>query len=439
LNDRPQNHRLGGGFLFLFECLEQRRIIMHTYLVGGAVRDALLNRSFKDHDWVVIGATPDDMLAQGFQQVGADFPVFLHPKTQEEYALARTERKSGKGYQGFICDFSPDVTLEDDLLRRDLTINAMAQDDDGNIIDPFNGQRDLNDRLLRHVSPAFKEDPLRVLRVARFAARFASLGFNVAEETMALMKAMVNDGELEHLVAERVWVETQRALGESHPEVYFQILRECGALAAWFPELDTLFGVPQPEQHHPEIDTGIHALMSLQAAVLMSDNIAIRWAALVHDLGKGLTPESEWPRHIAHEKRGIKPIKALCKRLKAPNDATTLAILTSEFHTHTHRALELKAETILKLFDQLDVWRRAERFEGFLTVCTADARGRTGLENSPYPQADYLREALVEAHKITAKEMIEQGFQGADIREALFKARTSHLKHWKSEKANAPV
>lgn len=412
---------------------------MQTYLVGGAVRDDLLNRPVKDNDWVVIGATPDDMLAQGYQQVGADFPVFLHPKTQEEYALARTERKSGKGYQGFVCDFSPDVTLEDDLLRRDLTINAMAQAADGTIIDPFNGQEDLNKKLLRHVSPAFQEDPLRVLRVARFAARFASLGFHVADETMALMKKMVTDGELEHLVAERVWTETQRALGEDHPEVYFQILRNCGALEAWFPELNTLFGVPQPEKHHPEIDTGIHALMSLQAAVKLSENVAVRWAALIHDLGKGLTPESEWPRHIAHEKRGIKPIKTLCNRIKAPNDATTLAILSSEFHTHSHRALELKAETILKLFDQLDVWRRAERFEDFLRVCIADARGRTGLEDSEYPQASYLREALTEAHKVTAKEIIDQGFQGAEIRDALFKARTSHLKHWKAGKAKLPA
>lgn len=412
---------------------------MQTYLVGGAVRDALLERPVKDHDWVVIGATPDDMLAQGYQQVGADFPVFLHPETQEEYALARTERKSGKGYQGFICDFSPDVTLEDDLLRRDLTINAMARGEDGHIVDPFNGQQDLKNRLLRHVSPAFQEDPLRVLRVARFAARFAGLGFKVADETMTLMTTMVDEGELEHLVAERVWVETQRALSEDHPEVYFSLLKECGALAAWFPELDALFGVPQPEQHHPEIDTGVHALMSLQAAVVMTKNTTIRWAALVHDLGKGLTPHAEWPRHIAHEKRGIKPIKALCKRLKAPNDATTLAILCSEFHTHAHRAFELKAETILKLFDQLDVWRRAERFEEFLSVCIADARGRTGLENSPYPQADYLREALAEAHNVTAKQIIEQGFQGAKIRDALFKARTNHLKHWKSEKVNAPT
>lgn len=412
---------------------------MQTYLVGGAVRDALLKRPFKDHDWVVIGATPDDMLAQGYQQVGADFPVFLHPKTQEEYALARTERKSGKGYQGFVCDFSPNVTLEDDLLRRDLTINAMARDADGQIIDPFNGQIDLENRLLRHVSPAFQEDPLRVLRVARFASRFANLGFTVADDTMTLIKTMVTNGELEHLVAERVWTETQRALSEDHPEVYFNVLRECGALAAWFPELNILFGVPQPEKYHPEIDTGVHALMSLQAAVLMSKDIAVRWAALVHDLGKGLTPESEWPRHIAHEKRGIKPIKALCKRLKAPNDASTLAILSSEFHTHVHRAFELKAETLLKLFDQLDVWRRADRFEGFLQVCTADARGRTGLEDSPYPQADYIREALTEALKVTAREMIEQGFQGADIREALFKARTNHLKRWKLGKENSPT
>ena len=406
---------------------------MQVYLVGGAVRDHLLGRPVKDNDWVVTGATPEDMIKLGYEQVGADFPVFLHPETHEEYALARTERKSGKGYQGFVCDFSSGVTLEDDLLRRDLTINAMAQADDGSIIDPHNGQADLEARLLRHVSPAFQEDPLRVLRVARFAARFADAGFSVAPETLTLMKTMVEAGELEHLVAERVWTETQRALLEDQPAVYFQVLRECGALAAWFPELDALFGVPQPEKYHPEIDCGRHALLSLEASVPMSTALSVRWAALIHDLGKALTPDSEWPRHFGHEKKGVKPIRQLCQRLKCPNDPTSLALLSSEFHTHIHRAFELRPETLLKVFDQLDVWRKPERFEEFLLVCIADARGRTGFEDCAYPQADYIREALTEAQKITARDVIAEGVQGPAIRAALAEKRTASLTTWKKE------
>ena len=405
---------------------------MQTYLVGGAVRDHLLNRPVKDNDWVVVGATPEEMISKGYEQVGADFPVFLHPDTKEEYALARTERKSGKGYQGFVCDFSSAVTLEEDLLRRDLTINAMAQDSDGKIIDPYNGQTDLQNRILRHVSPAFKEDPLRVLRVARFAARFAGLGFRIADETMDLMKQMVLDNELDHLVAERVWTETQRSLGENSPDTYFRVLRECGALKVWFEELDALFGVPQPEKHHPEIDTGEHALLCLQAAQKLSNSTAVRWAALIHDLGKGRTPESEWPRHFGHEKKGLSPVKQLCNRLKAPNDAKTLALLSSEFHTHVHRAFELRPDTLLKLFDQVDAWRRPERFEDFLLVCISDARGRTGLEECDYPQAEYCRDALKEALTITAQDIIATGIQGAEIRPALAKARADHLKGWKS-------
>lgn len=405
---------------------------MQTYLVGGAVRDHLLNRPVKDNDWVVVGATPEEMISKGYEQVGADFPVFLHPDTKEEYALARTERKSGKGYQGFVCDFSSAVTLEEDLLRRDLTINAMAQDNDGKIIDPYNGQTDLHNRILRHVSPAFQEDPLRVLRVARFAARFAALGFRIADETMDLMKQMVDDNELDHLVAERVWTETQRSLGENSPDTYFRVLRECSALKVWFEELDALFGVPQPEKHHPEIDTGEHALLCLQAAQKLSDSTAVRWAALIHDLGKGRTPESEWPRHFGHEKKGLSPVNQLCNRLKAPNDAKTLALLSSEFHTHVHRALELRPDTLLKLFDQVDAWRRPERFEDFLLVCVSDAHGRTGLEECDYPQAEYCRKALKEALTITAQDIIATGIQGAEIRPALAKARADHLKDWKS-------
>lgn len=404
---------------------------MQIYLVGGAVRDQLLNIPLKDRDWVVVGSTPDELLAQGFQQVGADFPVFLHPQSHEEYALARTERKSGQGYQGFDCRFSPDITLEEDLLRRDLTINAMAQNDQGNIIDPYNGKADLDRRLLRHVSPAFAEDPLRVLRVARFAARFAPLGFHVADETMTLMRNMVNAGELDHLVAERVWNETQRALGEQQPSVYFQVLRDCGALKVWFGEIDALFGIPQPEQHHPEIDCGIHALLSLTAAGKLSQSITVRWAALTHDLGKALTPQTEWPRHIAHEARGKKPLKALHQRLKVPRDAADLALLSSEFHTHIHRAFELKGSTLNKVFNQLDAWRKPERFEQFLWVCEADAKGRTGLENTPYPQANYVRAALKEALTIRVQDIIAQGHQGAAIRAALDEARDHHLQHWK--------
>lgn len=407
---------------------------MKTYLVGGAVRDSLLNIPFKDRDWVVVGATPKQMLSLGYEQVGADFPVFLHPKTKEEYALARTERKSGSGYQGFECQFSPDVTLEEDLLRRDLTINAMAKSEDGELVDPYNGQADLANKVLRHVSPAFSEDPLRVLRVARFAARFAPLGFTIAPETMTLMQHMVEDGELEHLVAERVWTETRRALTEKDPTTYFQVLRNCGALKVWFKELDALFGVPQRPEFHPEIDCGIHALMSLNAAHKAEGSLAVRWAALTHDLGKALTPANVLPRHIGHEKRGLAPLKALHKRLRTSNDCAELAAISSEFHTHIHRALELKASTIVKLFNRLDVWRRPERFEEFLQVCTADARGRTGFENTPYPQADYMRKALKLAQSITAQAVIAQGFEGAAIRKALDEERTSYLQQQLKDK-----
>lgn len=408
---------------------------MNIYLVGGAVRDALLNIPVKDRDWVVVGATPEQLLEQGYQQVGADFPVFLHPDTHEEHALARTERKSGKGYQGFDCRFSPDISLEEDLLRRDLTINAMAQNDAGDIVDPYNGQQDLENRILRHVSPAFSEDPLRVLRVARFAARFAEQGFSIAAETMSLMEQMVKDGELDHLVAERVWQETQRALGEKNPQVYFQVLRDCGALSVWFKEINDLFGIPQPEQYHPEIDCGVHALMSLQASVPLSESIATRWAALTHDLGKALSDKENLPRHFGHETKGLKPIKSLCKKLKSPKDAQELALISSEFHTHVHRAMELKPETILKVFDRIDAWRKPERFEQFLLVSIADSRGRTGFENCEYPQADYMREALSVALSVTAKDMIAQGLAGPAIREGLQRARAEKLKEWKQSLA----
>ena len=404
---------------------------MQIYLVGGAVRDSLLNLPYKDRDWVVVGSTPEQMRQQGYAQVGADFPVFLHPKTHEEYALARTERKSGVGYQGFVCSFDKSVTLEEDLLRRDLTINAMAQDEKGQIIDPYQGQQDLKNKILRHVSPAFGEDPLRVLRVARFAARFAPLGFTIAPETLELMQRMVINGELQHLVAERVWQETQRALLEKNPTTYFQVLRDCGALKVWFTEIDALFGVPQRADYHPEIDCGVHALMSLNAAHLMNASLAVRWAALTHDLGKALTPEKEWPKHIAHEARGLAPLKTLHERLKTPNECAELALLCAEFHTHVHRALELKPSTVITLFNRLDVWRKPERFEEFLQVACADAKGRLGFENSAYPQADFLREALVQAQSIRAQDMMAQGHQGAAIKSALEKARAEKLQAWK--------
>ncbi len=392
---------------------------MKQYLVGGAVRDALLNRKVYDKDWVVVGATVQQMLDLGYQPVGNDFPVFLHPKSKEEYALARTERKSGKGYTGFECVSDPTITLEQDLLRRDLTINAMAMDAEGQLIDPYKGQDDLNKRILRHVSDAFAEDPLRVLRVARFAARFAPLGFTIADETMQLMRSMVDANELDHLVPERVWKETSRALLEAAPQVYFEVLRECGALKVWFPELACLWGIPNPAKWHPEIDTGIHTMMVLEQAALLSDELVIRYAALVHDLGKGLTDPQQWPSHRGHEKLGIEAVKTLGARLKVPNDCTELACLMSEYHSHVHRAFELKPSTILKMFNHCDTWRKASRFEQLLLTCTADARGRTGFEQSDYPQAEYLRDALTAATQVDVQAIIAAGYQGANIKTQL--------------------
>lgn len=400
---------------------------MQIYLVGGAVRDGLLGLPVQDRDWVVVGARPEEMLAQGFRQVGADFPVFLHPDTQEEYALARTERKQGHGYHGFTIYSAPDVTLEDDLRRRDLTINAMAQTPDGKLVDPFGGQQDLEQRQLRHVSPAFGEDPLRVLRVARFAARFAGLGFTVAEETLALMRNMVDAGEVDHLVAERVWQETQRALLEKQPRVYFDVLRACGALAVLFPELDALFGVPQPPAHHPEIDTGEHCLLCLEQACRFSESVDVRYAVLMHDLGKGLTPQDEWPHHIGHETAGLGLIRRVSERWKVPNECRDLALLTAQYHTHVHRANELRPATFLKVMDACDAWRRPERFERFLLACEADARGRTGLSERPYPQADYFREALKAAQSVNPKTLMDDGFQGKALGEAIQRERLRRI------------
>ncbi|NLC99245.1 MAG: multifunctional CCA addition/repair protein [Gammaproteobacteria bacterium] len=392
---------------------------MQIFKVGGAVRDQLLGRAVVDIDWVVVGATPEQMRAQGFRPVGDDFPVFLHPKTGEEYALARTERKSGHGYGGFTFHTSPDVTLEDDLLRRDLTVNAMAQDDNGTIFDPYGGQADLAARVLRHVSPAFAEDPLRVLRVARFAARYAYLGFSVAPETLNLMRELSESGELAHLTAERIWQEFAHALMEDNPEVFIQVLHDCGALKALLPEVDVLFGVPQPAEHHPEIDTGVHILSVLQQCARFQHTLNIRWACLLHDLGKGTTDPQAWPRHIAHEKHGLPLIKKVNKRFKAPNECAELALLVGEYHTHAHRALELRPETLLKLLMKFDIMRRPQRFDDFISASEMDSRGRLGLEERLYPQAEYLRQAAATMRAVSVKPLLEQGLQGAELGQAL--------------------
>lgn len=401
---------------------------MEIYLVGGAVRDSLLNIDVKDKDWVVVGSTPNEMGSLGYQAVGQDFPVFLHPKTKEEYALARTERKSGQGYKGFTCYAEPDVTLEEDLLRRDLTINAIAKADNGELIDPYNGQEDLTNRLLRHVSDAFVEDPLRVLRVARFAARFHYLGFTIAPETMTLMKTLVDSGELSHLTPERVWQEWEKSLSNQHPEIFLSVLKECGALAIVLPELNSLFGVPQPEQWHPEIDTGIHTLMVAQQAALLSQDLPTRFAAQVHDLGKGVTPESEWPSHKMHCHTGIKLIKKLCARVRVPNEFRDLALLVCEHHTNVHRASELRAQTFIKIFDKMDVWRKPERLEPILLCCQADHAGRLGLESEPYPQKARFEMAFEAAKAVEVKEVVAAGFKGQEIREELTKRRVEAVK-----------
>ncbi|ENM5744736.1 multifunctional CCA addition/repair protein [Vibrio mimicus] len=396
---------------------------MQIYLVGGAVRDQLLQLPVYDRDWVVVGSSPQAMLAAGFQAVGKDFPVFLHPKTKEEHALARTERKTGVGYTGFACHYAPDVTLEEDLLRRDLTINAMAQDELGQVIDPYGGQSDLAAKVIRHVSPAFVEDPLRVLRVARFAAKLAHLGFTVAEETMQLMTDIAQSGELGHLTAERVWQEWHKSLSTNHPEVFLQVLRDCGALAVVLPELDRLFGVPQPEKWHPEIDTGIHTLMVSKQVALLSDSLPVRFAAQVHDLGKGVTPPSEWPSHKLHCHTGLKVIESLCDRIRVPNEFRDLALAVCAQHSNIHRADELKPTTKLKVLGLLDVWRKPERLEQVLLCCEADHRGRLGLEEKPYPQRDIFLRAYQAALSVEVQAVIRDGFQGKQIKEELDKRR----------------
>ncbi len=403
---------------------------MRVYLVGGAVRDRLLGRPGADRDYVVVGATPERMAALGYKPVGKDFPVFLHPETGEEYALARTERKSGRGYHGFEIHASPEVTLEDDLRRRDLTINAMAEDEHGALVDPYGGARDLADRVLRHVSPAFVEDPVRILRVARFAARYAPLGFTIAEETLALMRDMVRDGEVDHLVPERVWQELRRALEEPRPSACLRALRECGALRVLLPELDALYGVPQRAEFHPEVDTGIHQeMVSDMAARLAPGDALVGYCALMHDLGKGITPAEILPRHIEHETRGVPLVDAVSQRLRVPNDFAELARLTCSEHLNVHRAHELRASTILDLLEGIGALRRPERLRVILLACEADKRGRLGLSESEYPQAAYLKTCLDAVVAITAKPFVERGLQGPAIGEAMRQARIAALQH----------
>ena len=395
------------------------------------MRDRLLGREVRERDWVVVGASPEEMTALGYRQVGKDFPVFLHPETHEEYALARTERKTAPGYHGFEVHAAPDVTLEQDLLRRDLTINALAEDSAGNVIDYYRGLDDLENRLLRHVSPAFAEDPVRILRVARFAARYAHLGFRVADETLDLMRRMVENGEADALVAERIWQELEKALAEPSPAVFFEVLRECGALKAIFPEIDRLFGVPQPPQYHPEIDTGVHTMMVLSEAAELSSSPMVRFAALTHDLGKGTTPDEILPSHRGHEERGARIIERLCRRLRAPKAWREMAVLVAKYHTHVHRSRELRPSTLLRKLGALDAFRRPERFADILLVCEADARGRKGLEQRPYPQRQYMLGAQRVAAAVEVGPLLQQGLKGKALATALERQRIAALAAYK--------
>jgi tRNA nucleotidyltransferase (CCA-adding enzyme) len=411
---------------------------MQVYLVGGAIRDRLLGLPVRERDWVVVGARPEDMERQGYLRVGKEFPVFLHPDTREEYALARVERKVAPGYRGFTTEFSPNVTLEEDLRRRDLTINAMAEDAEGHIVDPFDGRKDLQARVLRHVSEAFVEDPVRILRVARFAARFAHLGFVVAEETRELMKRIVAAGEADALVAERVWQETERALGESRPDVYFETLRDCGALNVIFPEVAALYGVPQPAQWHPEIDTGVHVMMALRMSASLALPVSVRFAVLMHDLGKAKSPPANWPRHHGHEEAGIPLIESVAARLKVPKHYRDLAVIVSRYHGLVHRAFELKPATVLKLLEDTDSFRRPERLAEFLSACECDARGRLGLESRPYPQAAYLRSACEAAAAVALTESEKQGLSGPAFGDKLREKRLALLVSLKATVKETP-
>ena len=400
---------------------------MEIYQVGGAVRDKLLGLQVADRDWVVVGAAPEQLEQLGYRRVGRDFPVFLHPETHEEYALARTERKTGHGYKGFAVHAAPDVTLEDDLRRRDITINAMAMAADGTIIDPFGGQQDLQRKLLRHVSSAFTEDPLRVLRVARFAARFAGLGFTVADDTIGLMRQIVNAGEMEALVPDRVWIEVERALGEERPSIFFEVLRGCGALARLFPEIDDLFGVPQRRDYHPEIDAGKHVMAVLDQAARLSDSTRVRFAALMHDLGKGVTSPDVWPQHIGHEGSSVELVKAVCARFPVPREHQDLALLAARYHTHCHRVAELRPATLLETLYELDAFRRPDRFGQFLLVCMADARGRAGNGDAPYPQRERMWSAFEAARAVDAREVVAAGLAGAEVAAELKRRRVAAI------------
>ncbi len=401
---------------------------MKTWRVGGAVRDRLLGLPVKDVDWVVTGATPERMAELGYKPVGKDFPVFLHPETHEEYALARTERKIARGYSGFSFNTDPSITIEQDLARRDLTINAMAEDEQGRLIDPYGGQRDLENRVLRHVSEAFVEDPLRVLRIARFAARFAHLGFHIAEETCRLIRAIGNSGELDALVPERVWVELSKALMEPDPQVFFESLRDCGVLDRLFPEIDALFGVPQTKKYHPEIDTGVHVMMVLKQAALLDCDRDTRYAALTHDLGKATTAPEILPGHRGHEQRGLKILRRLNQRLKVPRAPAELALMTCEYHTHVHRIYEMKPATILRFFRDCDSFRRPDRFYRFTRACLADARGRLGHENDRYPQADYAWRLARSLNELDLSPVLESGLGGKALGQAIHDFRLKHLK-----------
>ena len=399
-----------------------------TFLVGGAVRDALLGVQVKEHDWVVVGSTPEEMLEKGFKQVGASFPVFLHPKSGDEYALARTEKKQGHGYHGFSVDFHPGVTLEEDLQRRDLTINAIARDENGKLIDPYGGQRELENKVLRHVSDAFVEDPLRVLRVARFAARFSSLGFRVHQSTLALMQEITRSGELQHLAAERIWREIEAAMRTEKPSVFVSVLRECGALEVLLPEVECLFGVPQPEKYHPEIDTGVHLLMALDVAADVGKQAAnVVFAVLLHDLGKGITPRQQWPSHQGHESGGLPLVDEVCSRLKVPNAMHDLSRKVCLLHLRCHRMLEVRPNTALRLLERLDAFRQPEILPDFLAACEADYRGRKGLQDRPYPQGDRLMNVYQAAAQIRARDLDLKGASGPEVGERLRQARVKAI------------
>lgn len=411
---------------------------MRVYLVGGAVRDRLLGLPVRERDWVVVGATPEEMAAAGYRPVGKDFPVFLHPQTQEEHALARTERKSGRGYHGFQFHTGPEVSLEDDLWRRDLTVNAIAQDEQGRLVDPHGGQRDLEVRLLRHVSPAFAEDPVRILRVARFAARFAPLGFRVADETLQLMRDMVESGEADHLVSDRVWKETERALMESRPRVFFEVLQACRALSRVMPELAALSGVPQRADYHPEVDTLVHTLMCLDAAARANHGLEVRVAALLHDLGKAATPRASWPSHPGHDARGLPLVKKFCERLRVPAGARDLALVVTRDHLLVHKVRELRPETLLALLERFDAFRRPDRFELALNGCECDAHGRLGFEDCAYPQTDYLR-AAAKAAAVANAEVLADGFSGVQVGQEIGRRRLGRLTAWVSAQRKPPV